>query len=192
MANTRNQTRPRHPGPARRTGARPGDHGARRADLRDHQLRLQEHRPRGEPLRPEGVRQHLLPADEPDQRRAGEAPGRAGRRRRRRWPSPAGRRPSPRRSSPSPTRGRTSSPSTSLYGGTWTLFTQTLQEARHRGAVLRPGPSRSRSTSWSTRTRGCVYLETRRQPEERRAGLPQARRHRPQARPAGDRRQHRH
>ena len=27
---------------------------------------------------------------------------------------------------------------TSLYGGTWTLFTQTSQEARHRGAVLRP------------------------------------------------------
>jgi O-acetylhomoserine (thiol)-lyase len=32
--------------------------------------------------------------------------------------------------------------STSLYGGTWTLFTQTFKETRHRGAFLRPRPSR--------------------------------------------------
>ena len=53
---------------ARRPGPRP-DHGrAGAADLPDHLLRVQRHRARGEPVRAQGVRQHLHPDHEPDAR----------------------------------------------------------------------------------------------------------------------------
>jgi len=43
--------------------------------LRHFQLRVQGYRQRREPVRAEGIRQHLLAADEPHQRRARKAPG---------------------------------------------------------------------------------------------------------------------
>lgn len=73
----------------------------RPADLPDHVLRLRQHRARGEPVRAQGVREHLHPAQQPHHRRGGAAPGQPrGRRRRaagglrpvRRDPRPAQRR----------------------------------------------------------------------------------------------------
>ena len=55
--------------------------------------------------------------------------------------------------------------STSLYGGTWTLFTQTFQESRDRGAFLRF--RRAREDPGSGRREHAVRLfRKHRQPEE--------------------------
>ena len=59
------ETKQIHAGQVRRQRhRRPGA-----ADLPDDELRLQRHRPRREPVRAQGVRQHLHPAHEPDDRR---------------------------------------------------------------------------------------------------------------------------
>ena len=60
-----------------RPGARPHHDGAGGPDLRHIELRLQGRRHGGESFRVARVRQHLLAPDEPHQRRAGEAAGRA-------------------------------------------------------------------------------------------------------------------
>ena len=67
----------RYPRHSRRPGGRSRHQRARRADLRHHQLRVQQHRARRQPLRPPGVREHLHPDHEPDQRRLREAGRRA-------------------------------------------------------------------------------------------------------------------
>ena len=72
----------RNPRRACRPERRSHHQGPRRADLRHHQLRLRQRRPRRPPLRPAGVRQHLHPHHEPDHRRLRRARRRAGGRRR--------------------------------------------------------------------------------------------------------------
>ena len=142
-----------HLGPARRTSARPHDHGPRRADLRHHQLRVSRHGARGEPVRPAGVRQHLHPADEPHDRRPRKASGGA---RRRRGGAGVCQRPGGDHRVAADDRPR---------GAELHLRQQPLRrhvdpvhadllEARHRSAVLRSRASRRRSASWSTRTPG--------------------------------------
>ena len=58
----------RDPPDPRRPGARPDHRRPRAADLPDHVLRVQRHRARREPVRAQGVRQHLHPDHEPDRR----------------------------------------------------------------------------------------------------------------------------
>ena len=95
---------PRRPG-ARQRHRRPGA-----ADLPDDVLRLQRHRARREPVRAQGVRQHLHPDHEPDPGRRGAADrGARGRRRGAARVAPA-RPPRPSRSSTSPRPATTSSP----------------------------------------------------------------------------------
>ena len=66
-----------------RRAARSDHRRARDADLPDHVLRVRRRRPRGLAVRPAGVRQHLHPHRQPDQRGAGGARRRARRRHRR-------------------------------------------------------------------------------------------------------------
>ena len=66
---------PRRPGPG------PDDRRPGGSDLPDDKLPIQGHRACGEPLRPEGIRQHLYPPHEPDHRRPREAGRPDGRRR---------------------------------------------------------------------------------------------------------------
>ncbi len=73
-AGLRNARRPR------RRAARSDDRRARDADLPDHVVRVRRRRPRGLAVRPAGVRQHLHPHRQPDQRGAGGARRRARRR----------------------------------------------------------------------------------------------------------------
>ena len=116
----------RDPGPPRRPEAGPGDQRPRRPDLRHDVLRVRRRRARRAPVRAPGVREHLHPDHEPDQRRVRGAGRRArGRRRGPRASRPA-RRPRRCRSSTSPARATTSSRSSSLYGGTYNLFHYTL------------------------------------------------------------------
>ena len=75
---------PRDPGPPFRPEARPGDERPRRPDLRHDQLRLRRRGARRAALRAPGVREHLHPDHEPDDRRVRAA--RRGARRRRRRP----------------------------------------------------------------------------------------------------------
>ena len=63
------RTEERNPRRPRRPERRPDDEGARSPDLRDHELRLRQRRPRRSPVRAAGVRQHLHPDHEPDHRR---------------------------------------------------------------------------------------------------------------------------
>ena len=74
---------PRDPRPPLRPEAGPGDERPRRPDLRHHQLRLRRRGARGAALRAPGVREHLHPDHEPDDRRLRAARRRARRRRRR-------------------------------------------------------------------------------------------------------------
>ena len=60
-------------GAARRLAARSGDQCCRGADLPDHLLPVRQRRARGEPVRPEGTRQHLHPHHEPHAGRVREA-----------------------------------------------------------------------------------------------------------------------
>ena len=55
-------------GPPRRPDAGPDDERPRRPDLRDDELRVRRRRARGAPVRAPGVRQHLHPDHEPDDR----------------------------------------------------------------------------------------------------------------------------
>ena len=77
---------PGDPGPPRRPEARPDDQRPRRPDLRHHELRVRRRRPRRAPVRAPGVREHLHPDHEPDDRRVRAAGRRA--RGRRRGPRP--------------------------------------------------------------------------------------------------------
>ena len=105
----------------------PVDGRAGGADLQHHELRLSRHRPCGQSVRAEGIRLHLLAHHESDVRCAGEAHGGARRRR-----GGAGFREraggDQRGDSTIAHSGQNIISSTSLYGGTWTLFTQTLKK----------------------------------------------------------------
>ncbi len=116
----------RDPADPRRPEPGPHHRGPRPADLPDDVLRLPRHRARGEPVRAQGVRQHLHPDHEPDpgRRRAADRQPRGRRRRACSWP--AARPPRRSRSSTSPRPATTSSSSPSLYGGTYNLFHYTL------------------------------------------------------------------
>ncbi len=80
---------------------------------------------------------------------------------------------------------------TSLYGGTWTLFTQTLAKLGIEVRFFDPHHPEQIAELVDANTR-CVYLESLGQPEERRARLPAAGRRGARRRPAGDLRQHGH
>ena len=92
----------------------------------------------------QGVRQHLHPDHEPDHGRLRKARRRAGGRRRR-----AGHRLRPGgarrwRSSTSPAPATRSSPTTSLYGGTYNLFAHTLPKMGIKVKFVEPNAGRRR------------------------------------------------
>ena len=97
----------------------------RGADLSDHQLSVQEHRARGQSVRPEGIRQYLHPHHEPDHRRAG-----AAHRQRSKAASAHWRRARARRAGaghPDPLRRRRPyRVDSQLYGGTYNQFRYTF------------------------------------------------------------------
>ena len=129
--------------------------------LSDEFVRLQERRARGQPVRPQGAGQHLHPADEPDDRRAGEA-RRAARRRPRARRAGRGlghQRPSSTRSSTWPRPATTSSrPATSTAAPTPSSTTScrtlgiTVQVRRfQRSRATSPRPSTTRPAPCSAR-----------------------------------------
>ena len=81
----RPRIRHRDPVPARRATARHRHRIARAADLPDHLVRVRRRRPRGEPVQPPDLREHLHPIDEPDHRDVRGANGGA-----RGWPGGGG------------------------------------------------------------------------------------------------------
>ena len=110
------------------------------------------------PLRARGVREHLLPHHEPDGRRAREAPGRDGR----------------RRDGPGFASGQSAInaalltlchsgqnfiSATSLYGGTWTLFTQTFKNLGVEVRFFDPNQPEQIHELVDENTR-CVYIES--------------------------------
>ena len=109
-----------------RPEARPGDERPRRPDLRHDELRLRRRGARRPAVRAPGVRQHLHPDHEPDDRRLRAAGRRARGWRRGRSAWRPGRRPRRSRSSTWPAPGDNIVSSSSLYGGTYNLFTHTL------------------------------------------------------------------
>ncbi len=157
----------RHHRRPRRRRTRSHHRLARRPDLPDGRLQLQGHRPRGRPLRPARVRQHLLAHHESDQRRARAA-------HRRLCTAAAPRSPCPPATPPRSSRllnvtdtGDSIVASTSLYGGTWNIFLHTFRRLgitvrfveptdvaglRRRDATTppRPGSSRRSATRGST------------------------------------------
>ncbi len=149
----------------------PHDRLPRDADPPDHQLRLQEHRTRREPLRLEGDGLDLHAADEPDDRRLRAADGRAGRRHRgpgrlqrtagdhRRLvepvPSPAGTS-SPRRRSTA-ARSRSSARPSSGWGSTSPSSTPPIRRTSPRRCNRTRG--RCMSSRWPIRRTTCWIIE---------------------------------
>ena len=143
----------RHPGGPRRPGPRPGHQCARRADLRHDELRLQRHRPRRRSLRAPGVRQHLHPHHEPDERRVREAHRRArGRRRGARGGERPGRRDA-HRAQPGAARATTWSPRRRSTAAPTTCSPTPCPSGASR-------PSSSTSTT-STQVRAAIDAGTR-------------------------------
>jgi O-acetylhomoserine (thiol)-lyase len=159
-----------------------------RADLRHDQLRVPRHGARGEPVRLARVRQHLHAADEPHDRRARESVlaaldgGAAG------LAFASGQAAITASLLTIVHSGRTSSrpPASTAARGPCSRRPSKL------GIEVRffdPSQAGDDRANWSTRTPGPSTSRPR-QPEERRAGLPEDHRHRPQPRAAGDHRQH--
>ena len=140
-----------------------------RPDLRHHELRLSTTPSTPANLFGCGIRQHLLAADEPHQRRAGKAlaalDGGSER-----WPSPRDRRPSPRPSWPSHTPGRTSSPPPASTAAPGRCSRRRSKSSASRCASSIPTvPKRSEARG---REHPAGLSGIGRQSEKRRAGLP--------------------
>ena len=186
-------TNSKHPETARAAcglSQRSRDQRRRGADLPDHLLPVPRHRARGQPVRPEGARQHLHPHHEPDQRRAGDSASPRSRAASRRWRSARARRRRCSRSRTSATPATTSSASTDLYGGTWNLFANTLKTMGIEVPLRRSGrpgefPPRHRRQDPRLLRRDAAQPEADRLPD-RRGGQD-----RPRARRAADHGQHR-
>ena len=161
--------------------ARPGHQRARRADLRDDELRVQRHAARRRPVRAARVRQHLHPHHEPDERRVREA--HRGARRRHRGAGPrerAGRR-DPDACSTSPARATTWSRRRRCTAARTTCSPTLAAQVGHHHQVRghpqsRPGAGRHR------RRHPAPLRRDHRQPAARRARLRGAGRHRPRGR----------
>ena len=123
------------------------------------QLRVPQHRARGEPVRPAGIRQHLHPPDEPHDRRArtsGWRPSTA---------APAGLAFASGQAAITAAlltivhAGQNFISATSLYGGTWTLFTQTFSKLGIEVRFFDPSKPETLSKLVDENTRA-VYIET--------------------------------
>ncbi len=159
-----------HPRPSCRADARSDDRLPGGADLPDDQLRLPRRRARGEPLRAEGVRQHLHPADEPDDRRLREADGRARGRHGGRRGRVGAWRPSRSPLLTVTELGDEIVSGDNLYGGTYNLFAVTLPAARPDRQVRRLDRPRGLPRGDHGEDAGDLRRVDR-QPEARRARL---------------------
>ncbi len=163
----------------------------RPADLPDHVVRVQRHRARGEPVRAQGVRQHLHADHEPDagRRRAARGQPRGRRRRRCSWPAAS----PPRRSRilNIAEAGDHIVASPSLYGGTYNLLHYTCPSSASQVTFVEDPDDLA---SWQAAVRPehqGVLRRDHRQPEAGRARHRGRRRRRARGRRAADRRQHR-
>ena len=140
---------PGDPRPARRPEAGPGDERPGRPDLRHDELRLQRRRARRPAVRAPGVRQHLHPDHEPDDRRLRGARRRARGRRRGPRASPPARPPRRCRSSTSPAPATTSSRRRASTAAPTTCSpTRCPRSASRRASST--APTRRRSAARST------------------------------------------
>ena len=166
------------------TGARAVPH------LPDHLVRLQGLRPRGQPVRAEGIREHLHPHHEPDHRRVRAAHRRASKAAPARWRCRPGRRRPRWRCSNITQVGDEIVSANNLYGGTYQLFHYTLPKLGREVKFVdsqKPG-----GVPQGDHPEDAGHLcRDHRQPEAGRAGLRGAGEDRPRGRRAAGGGQHR-
>ena len=158
-ANDGDQPPPGNHRAARRIPRRPDDRIRRRADLSDHELSVPRHRTCREPVRAQGVRQHLFAVHEPDRRRARAPRCRARRRRGGAGPGVRSGRVADGDSEHRPHRRQLVS-STDLYGGTWNLFNNTMEDIGIDVRFVDPSDPENFRRATDERTRA-YYAERR-------------------------------